>query len=93
MTKKQPHYREFKEFLFEKLKDPESALAYLNAAFDDEDEQVFLVALKNVLQAQGGDMAVVAEENPNLTYEMIKDILMAQQEVRAEKLPYVFDKK
>jgi DNA-binding phage protein len=51
MTKKEPKYREFKDYLFEKLKDPEHAFAYLNTAFDDEDERVFLLALKNVLQA------------------------------------------
>lgn len=36
----------------------------------------------------------IAEENPDLTYEFIKNILIAQQEAHAEKLePYVFDKK
>lgn len=36
----------------------------------------------------------IAEENPDLTYEFIKDILIAQQEVRAGKLEqYTFDKK
>ena len=35
----------------------------------------------------------IAEDNPDLTYELIKDILTAQQEVRAGKLePYSFDK-
>lgn len=62
MIKKQKQYREFKEYLLDKLKDPERALAYLNAAFDDEDERVFLLALKNVLEAQGGDMSAIAEE-------------------------------
>ena len=36
----------------------------------------------------------IAEENPDLTYEFIKNILIAQQEVQAGKLEsYVFDKK
>ncbi len=35
----------------------------------------------------------LAEENPDLTYEFIKNILIAQQEVIADKLePYQFDK-
>ena len=35
-----------------------------------------------------------AEENPDMTYEMIRDILIARQEVKAGKVePYVFDKK
>ena len=74
MIKKQPEYREFKEYLLEKLKDPERALAYLNAAFDDEDERVFLLALKNVLQAQGEDMTAVAQE-AQLTRQSLYKIL------------------
>lgn len=36
----------------------------------------------------------LAEENPDLTYEFIKNILIAQQEVKAGKLEtYLFDKK
>lgn len=35
----------------------------------------------------------LAEENPNLTYEFIKNILIAQQEAAVGKLePYEFDK-
>ena len=35
----------------------------------------------------------LAEENPNLTYEFIKNILIAQQEAAAGKVePYEFDK-
>ena len=35
----------------------------------------------------------IAEENPDLTYEFIKNILIAQQEVESKKLEaYVFDK-
>ncbi len=36
----------------------------------------------------------IAEENPDLTYQFIKDILIAQQEIQANKLtPYVLGKK
>jgi hypothetical protein len=36
----------------------------------------------------------IAEENPDLTYEFIKNILVAQQEVQAGKLEsYTFSKK
>jgi hypothetical protein len=36
----------------------------------------------------------LAEENPDLTYEFIKNVLIAQQEADAGKLSiYVFDKK
>lgn len=57
-----PRFRDFNEYLMEKLKDPELALAYINEAFLDEDQRVFLLALKNVLEAQGGDMTALAEE-------------------------------
>lgn len=36
------------------LKDPEEASAYLNAALEAGDTEAFLIALKNVLDAQGG---------------------------------------
>lgn len=36
----------------------------------------------------------LAEENPDLTYEFIKNILIAQQEAEAERFePYIFDTK
>jgi len=48
--------------LLEILQDPEEALAYLNAALMDEDQEVFLLALKHVLKAQGVDISAFAEE-------------------------------
>ena len=54
-------YRDFKEYLFEKLQDPKEALAYLNAALQDEDDRVFLLAIKDVLEARGGDISDLAE--------------------------------
>ncbi len=38
----------YEEHLFERLKNPKEAAAYLNAALEDEDPRVFLVALKDV---------------------------------------------
>lgn len=35
------------------LKDPAEAAAYLNAAIEDGDQQVFLLALRDVTEAQG----------------------------------------
>lgn len=57
--KKRKH-QDFKEFLLKKLQDPELALAYLNEACADEDPRIFLVALKNVLEAHNGDMTAIA---------------------------------
>lgn len=39
--------------LLESLHDHQEAIEYLNAALMDEDQRVFLLALKNVLEAQG----------------------------------------
>jgi len=50
----------YKEFLIESLKDPEQAVAYLNAALEEdkqatetENYQLFLMALRNVAEAWG----------------------------------------
>jgi probable addiction module antidote protein len=53
-------YRDYHEELIEYLKDHDEAVAYLNAAWeeslkgDDESQQLFLLALRNVAEAQGG---------------------------------------
>ena|SRR3990167_9442765 len=44
------HYEE----LIKELKDPEEAVAYLNAALEAGDKKAFLLALRNVLIAQAG---------------------------------------
>jgi len=52
-------YKDYHEELIEYLKDHDEAAAYLNAAWeeslkgDDESEQLFLMALRNVAEAQG----------------------------------------
>ena len=50
--------RKYDEFLLERLQDHEEAFAYLSAAIeeslkgDEESQHLFLVALKNVAEAQ-----------------------------------------
>lgn len=52
--------KNYQEWLFETLKDPAEASAYLNAALeeslkgDEESQYLFLLALRNVAEAQGG---------------------------------------
>jgi probable addiction module antidote protein len=46
--------------LKESLKDPEEATAYLNAALEDGDQEVFLLALRDVAEARG--LTAVAQE-------------------------------
>jgi len=49
----------------EMLKEEDRALAYLNAALDEPDPRVFLIALRNVTQAQGGIAKVAAHSGLN----------------------------
>ena len=53
-------YKDYHEELIEDLKDHDEAVAYLNAAWeeslqeDEESQQLFLIALRTVAEAQGG---------------------------------------
>ena len=52
--------KKYQDFLIEHLKDHDEAVAYLNSALeeslkgDEESQQLFLMALRNVAEAQGG---------------------------------------
>ena len=46
--------KSYQNELIESLKDPEEASEYLNAAIEEKDIKVFLVALRNVIEAFGG---------------------------------------
>lgn len=46
--------RDYKEHLLEQLHDPDEAAAYLNAALHNDDPHVFLLALRDIAEAQGG---------------------------------------
>ncbi len=58
MSEKETTYQ---EDLLASLKNPQEAAAYLNAAIEDGDRAVFLLALRNVAAAHGG-MAGIAEK-------------------------------
>jgi probable addiction module antidote protein len=60
MTKSNTSYQ---KDLIEALKDPCEAAAYLNAAIEEGDREVFLLALRNVAEANGGMSAVAAKAN------------------------------
>ena len=49
-----PRGASYDDLLIEMLKDPERALAYLNAALDEPDPRIFLIALRNITRAHGG---------------------------------------
>jgi len=70
MAKKSATYQ---EDLIEALKDPREAAAYLNAAMEEGDRALFLLALRNVAEAHGG-MAAVSEKaklNRESLYRML----------------------
>ncbi|MFI5334643.1 MAG: addiction module antidote protein [Chlamydiales bacterium] len=56
---------DYKEYLLERLQDPEEAAAYLNAALDDEDPEIFLLALKDIAEAHGGITKLAKETTLN----------------------------
>ena len=57
-VKKMNKYRDFKDYHIKKLKDPEEARIYLDVALEeyekDKDTEAFLLALRDVAEAQGG---------------------------------------
>ena len=54
--------RLYKEGLLERLKDPQEAAAYLDAALEDGDTEVFLLALRDVAEARLGGMTTLAQQ-------------------------------
>ncbi len=68
------NFRNFQEKLLEDLKNPKLAKAYLNEALIDEDPRMFLLALKNVFEAQDETMTDIAEKS-QLSRENIYRIL------------------
>lgn len=46
--------KKYIDSLMKDLKDPKEAAEYLNAALADHDKEVFLLALKDVAEANGG---------------------------------------
>ena len=55
----------YQEDLVEALKDPREAAAYLNAAMEEGDRELFLLALRNVAEARGGMTALSQKSKLN----------------------------
>lgn len=59
-------------YLLETLKDPKEAVAYLNAALEENDNELFLLALRNVVKAVGfSKVAKKAKLNRENLYKML----------------------
>ncbi len=54
--------KSYKEHLLKQLQNPKEAAAYLNAALQDDDPHVFLLALRDIAEAKGG-MSWLADES------------------------------
>lgn len=67
--------KSYQDELLEALADPEEAVAYLNAALEEADmPEVFLLALRNVAEAQGiGQVAEKAKLNRENLYRMLSE--------------------
>lgn len=53
--------KKYHDSLIKSLKDPIEAAEYLNAVLENDDKDMFLVALRNVAEAHGG-LSVLARE-------------------------------
>lgn len=82
--------KSYEESLLKALKDPKEALQYLNATLMDENQEVFLLALKQVLKAQGIDMSAFAEE-ATITRQNIYDILSKEGNPRWQNFRSIID--
>lgn len=80
----------YQKELFKSLQDPKEARAYLNAALDDDDPRVFLLALKNVLEAQDGTMATLAKKS-QLNRESLYRMLSKRGNPRLTSIRSVLD--
>lgn len=60
-----PRSVSYDEYLLKALKNRKRAEAYLNAALEDEDPRIFLIALRNVAEARGGIGKVAAQSKLN----------------------------
>jgi len=71
MAPSKPYHPE----LIKALGDPREAVEYLNSALEDGDPEAFLLALRNVAEAQGGvaRLAEAAKLNRESLYRMLSD--------------------
>ena len=68
--------KNYQDSLLESLVDANEAAAYLNAVLEDGDNEVFLLALRNVADARVGGMSKLAEAtglNRESLYRMLSE--------------------
>ena len=57
--------KSYQENLIQSLKNMKEAAAYLNAAIEEGDRELFLLALRNIAEAQGGISAIAEKAHLN----------------------------
>jgi probable addiction module antidote protein len=87
MNKKREH-RDFNELLKDRLKNSELAIAYLNEALSNEDKKVFLLALRDVIEARG-DITSFAQA-ADMPRQSIYRILSEEGNPTLDKLLAIF---
>jgi len=73
--KQKPASVPYEEWLLERLKSPEEAAAYLEAALEEGDQAILMLALRQVAMARGG-VAKLARRSKlarEATYRMLSD--------------------
>ena len=83
-------YKNFNSLLQKDLKDSKLAVAYLNEALQDPDHNVFLLALKDVLAAQGKDVTSLAKEI-QISRQSLHRILSEDGNPRWNNITALFD--
>ena len=81
--------RSYKEGLFKRLEDPEHVAAYLTAAYEDGNEEVFLLALRDVVQAAMG-MSELARQT-QLNRQGLYTLLSAQGNPQLANIRAILD--
>jgi probable addiction module antidote protein len=77
------------DFLDRRLANPEEAIGYLNTCLDEENPGLFLLALQDVIRAQGG-MAKVSKKT-HLNREGLYDMLSKKGNPRLSSLEAVLE--
>jgi probable addiction module antidote protein len=66
--------KNYKEYLFDRLQDPAQSAGYLNAALEEDDAEGFLLALRDVAEAQGiSNLAYASKLNRENVYRILSD--------------------
>lgn len=86
---KRPASVSYKEDLLERLKDIEYSASYLNLALEDEDPRVFLLALKDVIEAHGG--IGKASKKAELSRESMYKTLSGKKDPRISTVAKMLD--